>query len=128
MTTQNRIFISFAIEDKSLRDLFIGQAKNKQSPFGFVDMSVKKPWDSSWKTNCRSRIKGCHGMIAIVTGNSKNAEGHLWEIKCAKEEGITILGIWGDYDNKPSTLPTELTNIEKKRWTWPNIENWLETL
>ena len=44
-----RIFISFAIEDKSSRDLLVGQAKNEKSPFSFVDMSVKKPWDKEWK-------------------------------------------------------------------------------
>lgn len=58
-----RIFISFAIEDKKLRDILKGQAKNEKCPFGFVDMSVKQPWDSQWKTNCRSRIKGCDGVI-----------------------------------------------------------------
>jgi hypothetical protein len=41
MATMNRIFISFAIEDRSLRDLLVGQAKNADSPFEFVDMSVK---------------------------------------------------------------------------------------
>lgn len=38
-----RIFISFAIEDERLRDFLKGQAKNENSPFEFVDMSVKKP-------------------------------------------------------------------------------------
>ena len=46
-----RIFISFAIEDERLRDLLVGQARNEKSPFEFVDMSVKEPWDSAWKTN-----------------------------------------------------------------------------
>jgi hypothetical protein len=40
-----RVFISFAIEDSNLRDLLIGQAKNKRSTFEFIDMSVKQPWD-----------------------------------------------------------------------------------
>ena len=62
-----RIFISFAIEDENLRDLLKGQARNKNSPFEFVDMSVKQPWDSKWKTNCRIRIKGCDGVISIIT-------------------------------------------------------------
>lgn len=36
-----RIFISFAKEDIRLRDLLRGQARNKNSPFEYVDMSVK---------------------------------------------------------------------------------------
>ncbi len=62
-----RIFISFVKEDIRLRDLLRGQARNENSSFEYVDMSVKQPWDSQWKTNCRTRIKGCDGMIAIIS-------------------------------------------------------------
>ena len=72
-----RIFTSFELEDEHLRDLLVGQKKNSQTPFDFVDMSVKEPWSSSWKTNCRTRIKGCDGMIAILTHNTRNADGQL---------------------------------------------------
>lgn len=83
-----RIFISFAIEDSNLRDLLVGQSKNDNCPFDFVDMSVKEPWDSNWKEKCRTKIKRCDGIIAIITKNTKKASGQLWEIKCAKEEKI----------------------------------------
>ena len=42
---KKRIFISFAIEDEKYRDYLVAQAKNERSPFTFVDMSVKQPWD-----------------------------------------------------------------------------------
>lgn len=35
------IFISFAIEDRAYRNFLVGQAMNENSPFQFVDMSVK---------------------------------------------------------------------------------------
>ena len=54
---KKRIFISFAMEDVELRNLLVGQAHNDNSQFDFIDMSVKKPWDSAWKTNCRTKIK-----------------------------------------------------------------------
>ena len=94
--SKKRIFISFAIEDANLRDLLVGQVKNENSPFEFVDMSVKAPWDYAWKTNCRRKIKGCDGMLIIVTKNTKNADGQLWEINCAGEEDVPRLGIWGN--------------------------------
>jgi len=37
---KKRVFISFAIEDKNLRNMLVGQARNENSPFEFVDMSV----------------------------------------------------------------------------------------
>jgi len=123
-----RVFISFAIEDKVLRDFLVGQAKNEKSPFEFVDMSVKEPWDSSWKTKCRSRIKSCDGVLIIVTRNTKKAEGQLWEIKCAKEEGIPRRGIWGKDDDHPVPLPSELDGLRIVNWTWINIKNWIDSL
>jgi len=123
-----RIFISFAIEDSKLRDFIVGQARNENSPFEFVDMSVKQAWDSAWKTNCRTKIKGCNGMIIIVTKNTKYADGQLWEIKCAKEENVPRRGIWGHSDDKPATLPAELDGVQIVYWTWDNIKSFIDYL
>lgn len=123
-----RIFISFAIEDENLRDLLKGQARNQNSPFEFVDMSVKEPWDSKWKTNCRIRIKGCDGVISIITKNTKNANGQIWEMKCAKEEGIPIIGIYGNNDHSGISIPDEYGYIKLVDWTWSNISSWIDKL
>ncbi len=123
-----RIFISFAIEDETLRDFLVGQSKNDKCPFEFYDMSVKKPWDSEWKTKCRQKIKGCDGLIAIVTKNSKNASGQLWEVDCARQEKVPCKGIYGYSDDKPSNLPEELKNISISEWKWETIKNWINYL
>ncbi len=63
---KKRVFISFAIEDEQYRDYLVKQAKDERSPFTFVDMSVKQPWDEKiWKQKCRSKIKSCNGMIVL---------------------------------------------------------------
>lgn len=123
-----RIFISFAIEDEILRDFLVGQAKNEKSPFEFVDMSVKQPWDSAWKTKCRTKIKGCDGVLVIVTKNTKNADGQLWEVKCARDEEIPCRGIWGHSEDHPASLSSELDGVRIVNWTWNNVVNWLNTL
>lgn len=123
-----RMFISFAIEDKWARDYLVGQAKNENSPFEFTDMSVKEPWDDSWKTRCRTRIRGCAGAIAFVSKNTKNAAGQLWEVKCAKEEEKAIRGIYTTTDNRPASLPSEFTGVRVVSWTWNNIESFLNNL
>jgi hypothetical protein len=122
-----RIFVSFAIEDEDIKILFTGQAKNDKVPYEFTDMSVKKPWDSEWRTQCRARIKGCDGVIVLITKNLKNAEGALWEIKCAKEEGVPILGVYmkGTSD---SDSPTELLGTKKVSWTWKEIGDFVNSL
>lgn len=124
---KNRIFISFAIEDSTLRDFLVGQSKNEATPIEFTDMSVKQAWDDNWKTNCRTKIKGCAGVIAIITSNSKAASGQQWEIQCAKQENIPIIGIWGHQDDHPWLTVSDL-GIRVMDWTWHNVSEWIKAL
>lgn len=128
MASKNRIFISFAIEDAWARTRMVGQARNERSPFEFVDMSVKQPWDEAWKTQCRTRIRGCDGVIAMVTRNTANASGQLWEVKTARQEGVPVLGVYATQDNRPRVLPAELQGVRVVDWTWLNIGSFIARL
>lgn len=123
-----RIFTSFAIEDRSLRDMLRGQMRNPSTPIIYTDMSVKEPWANSWKTQCRTRIKGCDGMVAIVTRNTAAADGQLWELKCAYEEGVPVFPIYGSQTNRPARLPTILQRRRIYNWTWNNIASFISRL
>ena len=120
MAKNNRIFIAFAAGDSTYRDLLKGQAKNEKSPFDFVDMSVKEPWDSKWKTNCRTKIKGCDGVIALLSKKTYNADGAKWEMECANDEDIPMMGVHIDKNNK-GTIPSELSGKKVIEWTWDGI-------
>lgn len=128
MAKNNRVFVAFAIEDETLRTFLVGQARNEKSPFEFVDMSVKEPWSEEWKTKCRTRIKGCDGMIALVSKKLAGATGALWEIRCAKEEKVPVLGIYTTKDDRPWSLPTELSGVSVVDWTWVNIASFIKSL
>lgn len=74
-----RVFISFAIEDSRLRDLLVGQAKNNNSPFEFVDMSVKRHGVVSGRQNVAQRsrdamecLQSLHRIQWMLTGNAGN--------------------------------------------------------
>lgn len=123
-----RIFISFAIEDENLRDFLRGQSRNTNSPFEFVDMSVKQPWDSQWKTKCRTRIRGCDGMISIITRNTKKADGQIWEMNCAIDERIPLLAIYGNKDHIGATIPNECGYLPVVDWNWEKISAWIKQL
>lgn len=122
-----RIFISFAIEDKSQRDFLVGQAKNAKCPFQLVDMSVKEPWENNWKTRCRSKMKGCDGVIALISKNTSNAEGAKWEMHCAVEQKIPILPVYA-YSNDRSPVPRELRGKRAIPWTWAGVDAFLSRL
>jgi antiphage defense system Thoeris ThsB-like protein len=128
MASKLRIFISFAVEDQWARDYLVGQAKNEKSPFEFVNMSVYNPWDEKWKSQCRSRIKGCDGLIVLVSKNTAKGTGALWEVKTAKEELVPVIGIYTTTDERPGTLPSDLSGVRVVAWTWANITAFLGKL
>lgn len=125
---KKRIFISFAIEDSNLRDFIVGQSKNSRVPFELTDMSVKVPWENSWKTKCRTKIRGCKGVIVLITSQTKKADGELWEIKCAKDENVPTLFIWGKSPHSNSYIPSDVPEYKVHNWSWKNIENWIDSL
>ena len=123
MATNKTIFIAFAIEDEKLRDLLKGQSLLRNSPFEYIDMSVKEAYDNDWKDKVITRIRRSDGVIALISKNSLKSSGQKWEIACAKEEGKKVLGIWA-YEN-------DRTNVEGVRtvgWTWDAIKNFINGL
>ena len=67
-------------------------------------------------------------MIALVSQNTQNATGQLWEVRCAREEGVRVRGVYTQADNKPARLPAEFDGVRIVYWTWDNISNFLDTL
>ncbi|PLX08502.1 MAG: hypothetical protein C0596_06495 [Marinilabiliales bacterium] len=123
MADKKVVFIAFAIEDEKQRDLLKGQSLNTKSPFEYIDMSVKQPYDKEWKERVRTRIKRSDGVIALVSKNSLTSSGQKWEIQCAREEGKKVRGIWAYYDDR-----TDLEGVYTRVWTWDNIKEFIDSL
>ncbi|MEM6722192.1 MAG: TIR domain-containing protein [Bacteroidota bacterium] len=118
-----RVFISFAKEDEAYRDYLVEQARDNRSPFDFFDMSVKDPWpEKDWKEKCRTKIKGCDGVIILLSGKTWNSSGARWEVKCAKEEGIPVVGMHIFKNNIKPIIP-ELEKKEVIYWNWDKLES-----
>jgi hypothetical protein len=128
MAGNNHIFISFAIEDAFYRDGLIHQAADGRSPFEFIDMSVKAPWEDSWKTQCRSKIKGCDGVIALISRNTEYASGARREIKCAATEGVPMIGMHIHKDWDKRYTPPELDGYRVIDWTCEGIAESIDGL
>jgi hypothetical protein len=118
-----RVFIAFAIEDGRYRDFLKNQAG---AQYDYVDMSVKEPWDHAWKTKCRTRIKGCDGAIALLSSNTLKADGAKWEIKCAVDEDIPLLGVYIHSADKSS--PPEMYGQKKIQWSREDIKSFINGL
>jgi hypothetical protein len=123
MADKKSVFIAFAIEDEAQRNLFTGQSLHTDTPFEFIDMSVKEPYDSEWKGKVQTRIRRSDGVIVLVSQNSLNSSGQKWEISCAKTEKKPILGIWAYTNDK-----TVLDGIKTVAWTWAAIDTFIDSL
>jgi len=123
MADKKTIFVAFAIEDERIRDLIKGQSLNTETPFEYVDMSVKQAYDEDWKKKVRTRILRSDGVLAIVSENSLKSSGQKWEIECAKSERKPLRGIWAYQEDR-----TNLEGVKTMVWTWDNIANWINSL
>jgi len=126
MASTKIVFIAFAKEDESTRNMFTGQRVNPDTPFEFTDMSVKEPYDSEWKERVRARIRRSDGVIALISSSTPKADGELWEIECAVEEEKPLLGIW--IEDGYRTKPSVMGSASCKNWTWQNVADFIDSL
>ena len=123
MADKKVIFVAFAIEDEAQRNLLKGQSLHTDSPFEYIDMSVKAAYDEDWKTKVRTRIKRSDGVIALISEGSLTSSGQKWEIGCAKEESVPILAIWAY-----TTDRTTVSGLSVKAWSWTTIADFIDGL
>jgi hypothetical protein len=123
MADKKVIFVAFAIEDERQRDLLKGQSLHTRSPFEYIDMSVKEAYETDWKEKVRTRIRRSHGVIALVSKNSLTSTGQKWEIQCAKEEGVPVMGLWIYKDDC-----TQIAGVNTQAWTWDGIASFIDSL
>jgi len=117
------VFIAFAKEDEKQRDLLRGQSLNTDSPFEYVDMSVKEPYETEWKERVRTRIRRSDGVIVLVSKSSLTASGQKWEIQCAKEENKKYSAFYAYTNDR-----TNIEGVNTIPWTWDNIKNFIDSL
>ena len=121
--TKTRAFISFDYDhDVSLKNLFVGQAKNDDSPFEIMDMSIKETITEDWKKKARTRIKGCDVVVVICGEHTDTATGVSAELTIAQEESVPYFLLKG-YSDKTCKKP-KAANSEDRiyNWTWDNLK------
>jgi len=119
---KKRTFISFDYDhDARIKDLLVGQSRNTDSPFEITDMSIKQTIKTDWKSNARTRIKGCDVVVVLCGEHTNTALGVSAEIKIAKEEGIPYFLLKG-YSEKACTRPTQALTDKLYNWTWENLK------
>ena len=123
MSNKKTVFVAFAMPDVRARDALKGQSLYTNSPFEYIDMSVKEAYSSDWKAKVRTRIKRSNGIVALISKNSLSSEGQKWEIQCAREEGKKVLGIWAYKDDR-----TNIPGVRTVVWSWDGIKTFIDSI
>lgn len=109
-------FISFAAEDANIRDLLVGQSKHPDSKWTIEDRSLHEPFTSAWKTQTREIIAESDMVIVLIGRTTYAAEGVDWEVRCAEDEDVPILGLVISKDD-PGRVPPCLSGHRIIGWT-----------
>jgi hypothetical protein len=64
-------------------------------------------------------------VVALLSSNTRLALGERWEIRCAREEGIPIIGVYVGADRYK---PPEIAGKRVITWTWNGIGNFVNRL
>jgi hypothetical protein len=64
-------------------------------------------------------------MIALISSNTRKADGARWEIRCARNEGVPVLGVYVGADRYK---PPEIAGKRVITWRWEGIGNFVSRL
>lgn len=123
MADKKYVFVAFAMEDESSRNLLKGQTLLTSSPFEYIDMSVKEAYESDWKDKVRTRIRRSDGVIALVSKHSLSSTGQKWEVQCARDEGKPVLGMWVSSADR-----TQIAGLSTVAWDWSALTKFINNL
>ena len=125
-----RVFVSFDFDnDLNLKNLLIGQARNKRTDFELADWSLKETQPTAtWERNARARIKRSGIVLVLVGRSTHRASGVLKEVKIAREEKIPIVQVTKEGSGYTRVadaggVPDVAENGGRRQLTVPNLRS-----
>lgn len=121
---KKKVFVSFDFDnDKSLKDLIIGQSRLPDSPFEVIDNSLKEAApESDWKTKANAAVKRSDIVIVMVGAQTHRAGGVLKEVEMARAANKHIVQVIGHKDGTYTPVPGAGRLYQ---WNWENLKKLL---
>lgn len=122
---KKRVFVSFDFDnDKKLKDLIIGQAKNDDSPFEVIDHSLKEAApEKDWLARARNAISRADVFIVMLGPKTRYASGVLKEVKIANELERAKFQLIGYTNGTEDWRVPDAGRVYA--WTWDNLKKLL---
>ncbi len=130
MASTNQVFISFALKDTELRDKLVEQINKEKPDAKCIDMPMKKSWESAWKAEVQDTVRGCAGVIGLISESITRADGQQWELRCALDSGLPVLLIGEKYsmDIPAKLLPELIRDKDIRLWEEATVSGFLNRL
>lgn len=120
---KQRIFISFDFDhDEDIKTMLAGQAKLSDSPFDFIDASVKEAISGNWKEKVKGRIDNCDQVIVLCGVYTDSATGVSAELKITQELEKPYFLLYGRSDKNCVKPIAALSTDKIYRWSWDNLK------
>ena len=122
---KKKVFVSFDFDnDKTLKDLIIGQAKNEDSPFEVSDHSLKEAAPQrDWEDRARRAISRADVFIVMLGPKTRSASGVLKEVKMANDLEKTKFQIIGYTNGTEDWRVPDAGRVYL--WNWDNLKKLL---
>ena len=85
--SKKKVFLSFDYShDHNLKGSLVAQAKEPDSPFELIDVSLKEARpEEAWLSKAKAYIEQCDVFIVLLGQNTHSAPGVLAEVEIAKK-------------------------------------------
>ena len=115
-TMPSNIFLSFAMEHKSLVDQFRRQVKESCSAMNLRDYSIKEPVEGAWKAYAEQRIRASTATICLVGDSTWQSEPVNWEVRKSAELQKRVLAVY--LQSEIRKVPAALSEIGVAPMPW----------
>ena len=123
----HKVFLSFAMEDKSLVDKFRIQAQAQSLPLEFRDYSVVDTFDKSWKAQAEKIIHSSSVTLCFVGQRTYQSEPVNWEIRRSIKLGKPVVAVHLNDEEIPVPRALHEHSIIPVRWNLKEIMQAIET-
>lgn len=119
----SRVFVSYDYDnDLDLKNLLVGQARHKGTPFSIADWSVKRS-SRTWKADARTRIGRADQVIVICGYYTHEAVGVSAEVALARETGTPYYLLRGRKSGRVRRPDGTRFWEPVHPWTWESLRN-----
>lgn len=114
---RRRVFISFRHVDEDKANMLRAQAKKENSKLDFIDMSLRRPFDTEdaeyIRRGIRARIERSSVTLVIVSETTYQSEWVNWEIRESLRQGKGVVVV--NTTNDPSVRMPDAVNENRDK-------------